>query len=805
MKKSPALFFTCALILAISAQKNTYALEAVSLYSSLGGKILSSVKATPWGILVGEDNPTPLTSAYNGLYMSFDAGASWLETGLQNRRVTDIDFSDGGNFYAATSGTPDGQSGLFTSEDRGITWSHIGPNTPATKVKVSGDIIYLGTYGQGLWVSRDEGLTWEQKIGNGTTSPPINNISVNSSGAIVFNAYWAFRSLDNGNTWTDIPALNGKKVKEIRVENGTYFALMPAENRIWTSKDIGISWTNINTMSNCLPLSFWTHRYYLYLLCDDGTGSTTIASYNMINKLWSVNSTWVDCDHNYISSSDNIRTPNEYIYVYAGSDGFCALELFQYAPQTNKFLGMPWQDATQADLTGRISSYFDHSYPLLGYNYFMEPDYESSTTTNYMGDKRAEPFLYYSTHDGIDFALPIGTQVNAAADGIASYYYCTDCGNTIKVDHQNGYESIYMHLQNRGLVTTKTPVMVTKGTQIGLVGLTGNTNGPHLHFAVQADTDDDGKFSDNYPENKIDPFGWLNTDSADPWEIYSWKDALGQHQGTGSAYLWDLNPIEQNFYLTFTPAESSKTVRVGNISLKIFSDSVAGKQLNISLKGIGVPHTTEAQQNLKSVVNSAFEITAYDNLDNEIKALESSAEITVDLKDSLPLLGFGNIESLKIYVLNEITKIWEPLHTTLDLIDKTISAQAPHFSEFAVFVENSDITPSESTISVSGKQSTGAMGIPVFKEFPVIELHSDDTESGVDKIVYSIDDKMTWEQYIEPFDLKLNGIYNLWFKGIDNAGNMEIAKSVELKIDPFDMFKQEVYLTGGQIKTAESW
>jgi murein DD-endopeptidase MepM/ murein hydrolase activator NlpD len=61
-----------------------------------------------------------------------------------------------------------------------------------------------------------------------------------------------------------------------------------------------------------------------------------------------------------------------------------------------------------------------------------------------------------------------------------------DLGITITVEHGNGYSTIYAHL-SRSIV--KVGDVVERGRSIGMVGMTGNTTGPHLHYEVIKDGD----------------------------------------------------------------------------------------------------------------------------------------------------------------------------------------------------------------------------------------------------------------------------------------------------------------------------
>lgn len=87
-------------------------------------------------------------------------------------------------------------------------------------------------------------------------------------------------------------------------------------------------------------------------------------------------------------------------------------------------------------------------------------------------------------HNGLDFAMPLGTKILAAADGkvIATgnngrYAY----GRWIAVDHGNGIVTMYGHLSS--IVKSKGS-SVKEGDTIAKSGNTGNSTGPHLHFTV---------------------------------------------------------------------------------------------------------------------------------------------------------------------------------------------------------------------------------------------------------------------------------------------------------------------------------
>lgn len=86
-------------------------------------------------------------------------------------------------------------------------------------------------------------------------------------------------------------------------------------------------------------------------------------------------------------------------------------------------------------------------------------------------------------HTGIDMSASYGTPIIAAAAGrviIASWY--GGYGNAVVIDHGGGMSTLYAHQSTLDVSTGDT---VTAGTTIGLVGSTGLSTGPHLHFEVR--------------------------------------------------------------------------------------------------------------------------------------------------------------------------------------------------------------------------------------------------------------------------------------------------------------------------------
>jgi murein DD-endopeptidase MepM/ murein hydrolase activator NlpD len=86
-------------------------------------------------------------------------------------------------------------------------------------------------------------------------------------------------------------------------------------------------------------------------------------------------------------------------------------------------------------------------------------------------------------HEGLDFTSNTGTPIRAAADGIVSLSEHTHAyGNMVKIDHGAGLETRYAHASK---LLVKVGERVVKGQTVALVGSTGRSTGPHLHYEIR--------------------------------------------------------------------------------------------------------------------------------------------------------------------------------------------------------------------------------------------------------------------------------------------------------------------------------
>jgi murein DD-endopeptidase MepM/ murein hydrolase activator NlpD len=102
--------------------------------------------------------------------------------------------------------------------------------------------------------------------------------------------------------------------------------------------------------------------------------------------------------------------------------------------------------------------------------------------SSYFG-RRADPFTgYTAVHKGLDFAGPEGTKVTAVAAGLVTYAGDrSGFGEMVEINHGNGLATRYCHNEK---LLVKQGDMVRKGQDLALMGSTGRSTGPHLHFEV---------------------------------------------------------------------------------------------------------------------------------------------------------------------------------------------------------------------------------------------------------------------------------------------------------------------------------
>ena len=136
----------------------------------------------------------------------------------------------------------------------------------------------------------------------------------------------------------------------------------------------------------------------------------------------------------------------------------------------------------QGTRTNLLASYLDEHKKLLGSIPSITP-VDGGWLSSAFGYRR-DPFTHRSTfHSGVDLSAPRGTPIHASGNGvIVDVKWYSEWGYAVEVDHGNGFSTWYAHcaktVRERG-------DHVERGDVIALVGATGRTTGPHLHYEVR--------------------------------------------------------------------------------------------------------------------------------------------------------------------------------------------------------------------------------------------------------------------------------------------------------------------------------
>ncbi|MFJ6416239.1 M23 family metallopeptidase [Paeniglutamicibacter sp. NPDC091659] len=120
---------------------------------------------------------------------------------------------------------------------------------------------------------------------------------------------------------------------------------------------------------------------------------------------------------------------------------------------------------------------------------------DSIRLTSRFGHRKNPTGPGFMNHNGLDYAVPMGTPIKASAAGtVVQSEWAGHSGYRVKIDHGNGLETSYNH---NSALKVSVGQKVKRGAVVSLAGSTGNSTGPHLHLEVIVN----GKW--------VNPEGWL--------------------------------------------------------------------------------------------------------------------------------------------------------------------------------------------------------------------------------------------------------------------------------------------------------
>jgi photosystem II stability/assembly factor-like uncharacterized protein len=181
----------------------------------------------------------PYVFAYNNvsLFRSSDAGENWTFVKELNT-----------NFIASNSKYlfADDHGQLYRSVDLGMNWENINRSLPeigVTAISANDSILVAGTYGRGLYISKDNGNTWNKfSIEPNDTTVKITSVAVNDSSILVGTDLGVYYSSDNGVTWGNGNANLGHRWAWSFVSIGSNL-FIGANGGVFRSSDNGENWT----------------------------------------------------------------------------------------------------------------------------------------------------------------------------------------------------------------------------------------------------------------------------------------------------------------------------------------------------------------------------------------------------------------------------------------------------------------------------------------------------------------------------------------------------------------------------------
>lgn len=175
----------------------------------------------------------------DSLAFSTNSGSNWVNIPRPAQLVSTANFFvDGSKLYVAGVGGGSPGQGLFVTTDNGTTWNHIFNQDAVYDLYASGNNILAGGHYYGLWKSTNNGVNWTQV----TATPNLKRIFHSQSGTIFwihngYNTIW--RSTDFATSWQQInlPA----EPNDFFESGSTLYC--PTQNGLYKSTNDGVNWS----------------------------------------------------------------------------------------------------------------------------------------------------------------------------------------------------------------------------------------------------------------------------------------------------------------------------------------------------------------------------------------------------------------------------------------------------------------------------------------------------------------------------------------------------------------------------------
>lgn len=181
-----------------------------------------------------------------------------------------------------------------------------------------------------------------------------------------------------------------------------------------------------------------------------------------------------------VRRGDSFRMVFEKVFINGRFSGYRSILAAEYvnAGTTHRAFRFTYPDTGVVD-------YFDESGNSKRKEFLRSPFKFTPRITSRFSSSRLHPiYRVFRPHYGVDYAAPVGTPVQATADGRVEFAgWRSGSGRMVRLQHKNQYETMYLHLSGFG-PKVKKGAWLSAGEVVGYVGSSGDSTGPHLDYRV---------------------------------------------------------------------------------------------------------------------------------------------------------------------------------------------------------------------------------------------------------------------------------------------------------------------------------
>ncbi len=180
---------------------------------------------------------------YGGIYRSTDQGATWSrDTAGLNQNIVYAFAKSGPDYFAG------GDRGVSRAINGGPGWTYVSnglPSSPVRSLVVNGSRIFAGTFGSGVFVSTDNGATWDTANAGMTLRYVYSMASIGNT-VFAGGDIGVFLTTDGGTTWSPTPANPTFPFARCMATFGNNLFIAGGPGAVYVTSDMGAHWKNVS-------------------------------------------------------------------------------------------------------------------------------------------------------------------------------------------------------------------------------------------------------------------------------------------------------------------------------------------------------------------------------------------------------------------------------------------------------------------------------------------------------------------------------------------------------------------------------